>query len=72
MLLLDYTPNEPIAMHNAAPHWPMLLLQPDIIYNHVVPNRYSLLPLVQPLVHNSCDFVLDVGCPAFGCVQFTL
>jgi hypothetical protein len=73
MLLLDYTPNKPVTMHNAAQRLFMLLLQPDIIYNHVVPNCcFLLLPPVQPLIHDSGDLVLDMGRAAFCCVQSTL
>jgi hypothetical protein len=59
-------------MHNAGPRWPMLLIQPEIIYNHVVSSRNSRLPLVQPLVHDPGDLVLDLGRATFCCVQSTL
>ena len=60
------------AMHNASPRWHMLLLQPDIIYNRIAWNRTTLLPLIQPLVHDLGDLVVNLVGSTLCIVQPTL
>jgi hypothetical protein len=61
-------------MQNAASRWPMLLFAARCIIQscRVVPKPSTLLPLVQPLVHDLSDLVLDLIRPTLGVLETVL